>query len=90
MFPSGKDSSIEENWNRIVTVPKNEFITLIGHDDLLHPDYLDTMDGLIQQHPSASFLYQTHFNYIDSSGQLVRPLSQWLKSNMYMSFLTAR
>lgn len=86
LFPSGKDLSIEENWNRIVTVPKNEFITLIGHDDLLHPDYLDTMDGLIQQHPSAS-LYQTHFNYIDSSGQLVRPCKPMAEIQYVHEFL---
>lgn len=71
IFPSGKDLSIEENWNRIITVPKNEYITLIGHDDMLHPDYLQTMDNLIRQHPRAS-LYQTHFNYIDSSGKIVK------------------
>ena len=71
IFPSGKDLSIEENWNRIITVPKNEFITLIGHDDMLHSDYLQTMDSLIRQHPTAS-LYQTHFNYIDSVGKIVR------------------
>jgi hypothetical protein len=44
---------------------------MIGHDDILHPDYLQTMDSLIQQHPTAS-LYQTHFNYIDSVGKMVR------------------
>ncbi len=71
IFPSDKDLSIEENWNRIIAVPKNEFITLIGHDDMLHPDYLQTMDSLIRQHPDAS-LYQTHFNYIDSLGKKIR------------------
>lgn len=71
LYCSNEDLTIEENWHRIIAVPKNEYITLIGHDDMLHPGYLLTMDELINQHPSAS-LYQTHFNYIDSTGQIVR------------------
>ncbi|MDZ4809606.1 MAG: glycosyltransferase [Bacteroidota bacterium] len=71
IFLSSKDLSIEENWNRITIVQKNEFITLIGHDDMLNAEYLQTMDSLIKKHPTAS-LYQTHFNYIDSESKLVR------------------
>jgi len=63
--------SIEENWGRIKSVDKHEFITLIGHDDTLEPDYLAILDQLIHQYPAAS-LYQTHFNYIDSHGESIR------------------
>lgn len=70
-YPSGKDLSIEQNWARIKDVPKNEFMTMIGHDDLLHPDYLREMDALIAAYPDAS-LYQTHFDYIDEDGKFVR------------------
>lgn len=69
--PADKPLTIEENWNRILSIPKNEFITLIGHDDLLHPHYLQTMDDLIGQHPQAS-LYQTHFIFIDAGGNKMR------------------
>ena len=54
-----------------LNVPTNEFITLIGHDDILMPDYLETMDNLITKHPNAS-LYQTHFTYINSEGSTIR------------------
>ncbi|MEI2738064.1 MAG: glycosyltransferase [Chitinophagaceae bacterium] len=70
-YPSAESLSIEQNWARIKDIPKNQFMTMIGHDDILHPDYLQTMDSLIGQYPTAS-LYQTHFNYIDSSGKIVR------------------
>ena len=63
--------TIEENWGRALTIPTNEFITLIGHDDVLLPDYLETMDKLISKHPNAS-LYQTHYKYINSEGEFVR------------------
>ena len=71
LLESPEPLSIEESWRRIVTVPKNEFITLIGHDDLLHENYLTVMDNLIHKFPDAS-LYQCHFNYIDEKGQSVR------------------
>lgn len=71
-YGSDTDLSIEQNWARVKDMPKNEFITLIGHDDILLPHYLEEMIRLIALHPEAS-LYQTHFNYIDSRGQFVRP-----------------
>jgi glycosyltransferase involved in cell wall biosynthesis len=71
VLPSNETLSIEKNWARIISIPKNEFITLIGHDDLLHRDYLQTMNQLINLHPNAS-LYQTHFNYIDEKGIEIR------------------
>src|SRR5436190_15440780 len=44
--------TIEENWNRAVSVSKKEFITLIGHDDVLDTDYLQVMNDLINRHPA--------------------------------------
>ena len=71
-YPADRTLTIEENWDRITGIKKNEFITLIGHDDLLHAHYLQTMDRLIQQHPDAS-LYQAHFIFIDAEGKTIRP-----------------
>jgi glycosyltransferase involved in cell wall biosynthesis len=71
IYPSATSLSIEENWGRIVTIPKNEYITLIGHDDILMPDYLKVMDGFIDKFPDAT-LYQTHFIYIDDKGKNIR------------------
>ena len=71
IFPSEESLTIEKNWSRITSIPKNEFITLIGHDDLLHPHYLEEMNYLISKHPNAS-LYQSHYRYINSEGNFVR------------------
>lgn len=68
---SKESLTIEESWKRIVSINKNEFITLIGHDDLLHKNYLAVMDQLISTYPDAK-LYQTHFNIIDENGNEVR------------------
>ena len=67
IIPSGTSLTIEQNWGRIKDIPKNEFITLIGHDDILHPHYLEEMELLIQKHPGAS-LYQSHYSVIDENG----------------------
>lgn len=71
LYPADRPLSIEENWARITTIPKNEFITLIGHDDLLYPDFLATIDALQRANPSAS-LYHTHFDFIDAKGKRIR------------------
>ena len=70
-YPSSTTLSIEDNWGRIVTVPKNEYITLIGHDDVLIPDYLKSMNDLINKFPDAT-LYQTHFAYVNAKGKNIR------------------
>lgn len=67
IFPASSSLPMEKNWQRAVELPKSEFMTLIGHDDVLDKDYLATMQVLIAEYPDAS-LYQTHFRYIDSSG----------------------
>lgn len=71
IVPATQPLSIEENWGRIVSVPKNEFMTIIGHDDVLDKDYLSVMNELINRHPGAG-LYQAHFRYIDGQGKTLR------------------
>lgn len=71
IYPADTSLSIENNWKRIADIPKNEFITLIGHDDLLLPEYLETMNELINANPDAT-LYQTHFTFIDANGNEIR------------------
>lgn len=88
VIPADRPLTIEENWSRIIHVPKNEFITLIGHDDLLFPHYLESMDELIRKHPQAT-LYQSHFRYIDSKGALIRackPMDEIQSSSEFLGF----
>jgi glycosyltransferase involved in cell wall biosynthesis len=88
IYPSSEPLSIEENWHRILSIPKNEFSTLIGHDDILFPDYLQSMDELISKNPNAS-LYQTHFSYINSTGILIRkciPMALMQKPEIFLGF----
>ena len=70
-YPSDVPLTIEQNWGRIKSVPRNKWMTIIGHDDLLHPCYLTIMDALIKKHPEAS-LYAPHFDFIDEDGMVIR------------------
>jgi glycosyltransferase involved in cell wall biosynthesis len=80
---------IEENWARALTVPKNEFMTFVGHDDLLEPNYLEVMDALVRRKPDAG-LYFAHFRYIDGKGNTLRscrPLPACETAAQYMAAL---
>lgn len=93
IYTAEKVLTIEENWERAVSVPKNEFITLIGHDDVLDKDYLYIMDDLINRHPQAS-LYQAHFRYIDATGKEIgkcQPMEETQKpADAIHNFLTGK
>ena len=92
VYPSKESLNIEQNWARIASVPKNEFMTCIGHDDILLPGYLEEMDALIQKHPGAS-LYQTHFNFIDAKGNKIReclPVEEVQSAPVFLEKLLTR
>lgn len=72
IYPSSSSLTIEENWARILGIDKNEFITIIGHDDILNANYLTVINDLINSFPDAG-LYQTHFNFINGKGDIIRP-----------------
>jgi glycosyltransferase involved in cell wall biosynthesis len=71
IVPAQAPLSISENWGRILHTDKNEFITIIGHDDVLLPHYIEEMNSLIDAHPEAS-LYQSHFNFINADSKKIR------------------
>ncbi len=80
---------IEDNWARIVQIPKNEYLTMIGHDDLLDANYLEEMRQLVLQHPEAG-LYQAHFRLIDDQGRLWRHCYPMPLRETAAEFLAAR
>jgi len=78
--------SIEDNWARILQVPKKQYMTIIGHDDLLDPNYLMVMHSLIKEHPDAG-LYQAHFRLIDKNGKKIRscvPMNSIEKADAFL------
>lgn len=69
---SDKTFNILENWDRIKNISRKEFMTILGYDDILDPHFLTAISQLIETDAGAS-LYHTHFNYIDSNGNIIGP-----------------
>ncbi len=89
VFRSLEFLTIEKNWARILSIPKKEFITIIGHDDILHPHFLSDIATLINDFPEAN-LYSSHFNLIDSQGNTIRPCRPIPKFEAAHEYLAAR
>jgi glycosyltransferase involved in cell wall biosynthesis len=89
LLPAKSDLTIQANWGRILNLPKNEYMTIIGHDDLLDSNYLKIMDDLIRKYPDAS-LYQTHFRLIDAKGRAIRSCLPMPKRETEAQFLISR
>ena len=89
VVPSEHSLSIEDNWKRILHIPKNKYMTIIGHDDLLESNFLEEINNLIRSEPEAS-LYLTHFKLIDSEGRLIRHCMPIPKYETAAEFLAAR
>lgn len=84
---SSENLNILENWGRIKDLPKKEFMTILGYDDLLSKDFLKLINSMIQEDPEAS-LYHTHFNYIDAEGNTIKPclpLPERLSADLYLA-----
>jgi len=85
---------IWESWHRIWAVLSNgevgaQYATIIGHDDVLLPCFLESIDRLINAYPHAG-LYQTPFDMIDEKGSLIRPCRPIPAIESSMDFLAAR
>ena len=89
IYPAATPLSIEENWHRITEIPKKEFMTIIGHDDLLDTNYVEVMNNLIKNNPEAQ-LYQTHFRLINATGKLIRKCKPMPERETAAQFLAAR
>ena len=85
---SNHNLNILQNWGRIKELTKNEYMTILGYDDLLEKSFLSTINDLINQQPEAS-LYHTHFNYINSKSALIKtcqPMPSRLNASEYLEY----
>ena len=85
---SDQNIDILQNWGRIKDLSKNEYMTILGYDDVLEKSFLSTINDLINHHPEAS-LYHTHFNYIDSKSGFIKtcqPLPNRLNASAYLEY----
>jgi len=94
IFESPLPLSISDSWHRVQQLlidnhATTEFATIIGHDDILLPNFLGSIVELIAKEPNAS-LYHTAFDIINRHGDLVRPCRPIPERESYNEFLAAR
>jgi glycosyltransferase involved in cell wall biosynthesis len=89
MHSSALSLSIVDSWARVKGLAKQEFMTLIGHDDTLDPSFLATIKSLIDRHPEAS-LYQTGSRFINSDGKTIRACRKAPQRETAAEYLSAR
>src|SRR5829696_5245391 len=53
--------------NDALAMARGEFVVLLDHDDKLHPDALELVDGALSANPEADYLY-TDEDKIDAAG----------------------
>jgi len=82
LIPAERPLGIFENWHRGLEVAGklagNPLITFIGHDDFFSPGFVAEIKALASSSPDAT-LYQTLFNLVDGSGNVLRscrPIAQ--------------
>ncbi len=66
--------TIQQNWARMKTIPRNEWMSIVCADDNLYPNYLEVMQSLIDANPDTS-LFGTHFDFIDRDGAFIKTMT---------------
>lgn len=89
LVKSERSLSIQESWGRIKHEPKQEFMTMIGHDDIFDVCFLEIINELILKYPDAS-LYQTGSRLINSQGKVIRSCQSVPDSETAAQYLRAR
>lgn len=72
---------ITENYREAIRRASGEYITILGCDDLLHPNYLDVIARTIAAVPEADVI-QPGVDVIDGTGDPVNPLVDRVKQRL--------
>jgi glycosyltransferase involved in cell wall biosynthesis len=87
---SNSPLSIEDNWSRIRNLQSSdEYLTMIGHDDLLDPNFLSGISALIDRYPDAR-IYHSRFRLINAHGRTIRRSLPVPSVELGHEFLAAR
>lgn len=76
-----KNLGITDNYREAIRLATTEFISILGCDDLLHPNYLDVIQRAIAEHPDADVI-QPGVEVIDEHGVVGVPLVDRVKQGI--------
>lgn len=72
---------ITENYREAIRRATSTHITILGCDDLLHPNYVDVITSVIERHPDVDVI-QPGAEVIDEHGTVIRPLADRIKQGV--------
>ncbi|MFD0204898.1 MULTISPECIES: glycosyltransferase family 2 protein [Saccharothrix] len=73
---------INANFQKCLDLAERDFLVVMGSDDAMLPNYVSTIRRTIQRYPDADVV-QAGVEVIDSTGQVVRPLTDRVKRGIY-------
>ncbi|MFL6116590.1 MAG: glycosyltransferase family 2 protein [Catenulispora sp.] len=77
-----RNLGITVNFQKCLELADAEFVTMIGCDDEMRPDYVETVLGLYEAHPEVA-LVQPGVEVIDEHGTVVDPLADRMKRSVF-------
>lgn len=72
---------ITENYREAIRRAREPYITILGCDDLMHPNYVETVNRAIALQPDADVI-QPGVDIIDEEGRAIRPLVDRVKQRL--------
>ena len=68
------------NFNRLIELTETEFLMLLPDDDLLYPDYLNSVLEVLKRNPRVGLVH-TAFDVIDIDSRVQKHAASFVKSN---------
>lgn len=76
-----RNLGITENYREAIRQATSEFVTILGCDDLMHPNYLEVIGEVIARVPQADVI-QPGVEVIDETGRVIAPLVDRVKQGL--------
>lgn len=85
---NAQNLGITENYREVIRRAESEYVTILGCDDLLHPNYLDVITRTIASAPQVDVI-QPGVEVINEHGTVVRPLVDRVKQGLLAPRVTS-
>lgn len=70
-FYNERSTGFVDAWNRAISKASGDLVTILHQDDLLHPQYLKSVEEALIKYPEVKHIYSA-CNYIDEQGDILR------------------
>jgi GT2 family glycosyltransferase len=77
------------NFQRCVDLAESEHLVIMGNDDVMLPNYVDTVQKVLAEHPGATMV-QPGVEVIDGRGEVTTTLVDQMKRRLYAPKITGR